>query len=143
MTDPLHGTAAPRPNGHDVGFAQPEADRHSRERLRVLELSGEYDIASVDALQAKLADDSPAPDRVLVVDLSDVTFLDAGCTGRLLSAAAERQVVVVGATGIVARILDLMDPDQQLARRRTLRALTADAVAPAPRTRVRTDRDAR
>lgn len=120
MTDPLHWTPMPHPNGQQLGSVPAVAGRNGREHMRVLELSGEYDIATVDELQAQLSDGSPVSSAVLVIDLTDVTFLDARCTGRLLTVASERPVVVVGASGIVERVLDLVDPDQHLARRRTL-----------------------
>jgi anti-anti-sigma regulatory factor len=84
----------------------------------VLELAGEYDISS-DDLRAALDGQLPGPPGLLVIDLTRVTFMDAGCTGMLLSAASKRQIVLVGATGIVARVLDLLDPDQHLPRYRT------------------------
>jgi anti-anti-sigma factor len=85
----------------------------------VLELAGEYDISTGDDLRAALDGELPAPHGLLVIDLTRVTFMDAHCTGMLISAASNRLVVVVGATGSVARVLEVLDPGQHLPRRRT------------------------
>ena len=117
MTDPADWAATPSPNGNEVGSEDLFRARPDRAHHRVLELAGEYDIAS-DDLRAALDDKLPGPPGLLVIDLTHVTFIDAHCTGMLLNAASKRQVVLVGATGIVARVLDLLDPAQQPPRHR-------------------------
>lgn len=116
MADPVDWLATSSPNAHEVGSADLSRSRHARERRRVLELAGEYDISNDDDLQATLADELASPDGLLVVDLTRVTFLDAHCTGILLSAASKREIVLVGVRAIVARVLDVLDPTHQLPR---------------------------
>jgi anti-anti-sigma factor len=85
----------------------------------VLELAGEYDISTRDDLNAALDRAFADAHGLLAIDLTNVTFMDAHCTGMLISAAAHRRVVAVGATGMVARVMDVLDPGQHLPRRST------------------------
>lgn len=119
MTDSADWAATPSPNGNEAESAHLLRVRPDREGLRVVELAGEYDISTADDLRAALDDAVPGPHGLLVIDLTHVTFIDAHCTGRLLSAASQQRIILVGATGIVARVLDLVDPEQHLPRRRT------------------------
>lgn len=116
MADPADRAATSSPNGHDGGSADLSRPTHARGRYHVLKLAGEYDISNDDDLQATLADELASADGLLVVDLTRVTFLDADCTGILLSAASKREMVLVGVRAIVARVLDVLDPTHQLPR---------------------------
>jgi len=83
---------------------------------RVLELTGECDISTFDELERALTSSlSDSPGEV-VVDLTHVTFIDAHCVGLLISAGAT-SMSVVGASGIVSRVLDMLDPSKQKLRR--------------------------
>ncbi len=53
--------------------------------LPVLAVRGDVDIATKDALQSSLDAMVEAPDRVLVVDLSEVTFIDSTGLGVLVT----------------------------------------------------------
>jgi anti-anti-sigma factor len=121
MTDPTDGAATPGRDGNDVGSRHQLGGCPDGGSVRVLHLAGEYDIATADELQAALDPDQLGAHGLLVVDLTQVTFIDACCTGLLLGAASKRPIRVVGASWIVERVLDLVDPDhQQLPRGHTL-----------------------
>ena len=82
----------------------------STDRVRVLVLSGELDLAAAPRLRARV--DETAPGRALVLDLSDATFIDSAVLKELLRARAEladREVrlVLAGVSAPVRRLLDL------------------------------------
>lgn len=85
---------------------------------KVVEVTGEIDIASAPRLEATFG--SEIADRVrLVVDLSDVSFIDS--TGLRVLIAAHQDLAsrdgrfaVVPGTGPVARLLELTGVDQQM-----------------------------
>jgi STAS domain len=101
MADPidLATTASPIPEDDWTGPSFPAG--HDLNGFRVLELAGEYDFSTDEELQSMLADCNPGPHRVLVLDMSHVTFIDASTAGRLLDASATTQIILVGATGLV------------------------------------------
>jgi anti-anti-sigma factor len=125
MADPidLATTASPIPEDDWTGPSFPAG--HDLNGFRVLELAGEYDFSTDEELQSMLADCNPGPHRVLVLDMSHVTFIDASTAGRLLDASATTQIILVGATGLVARVLDILDSAGHLPRRRTIPGLGA------------------
>jgi anti-anti-sigma factor len=125
MADPVAVATKASPIPFDDGTAPGSPAGHDLNGFRVLELAGEYDFSTAEELRAMLADSNPGPPRVLVLDMSHVTFIDASAAGRLLNASATTQIILVGATGIVARVLDIVDSDGHLPRRRTLPGLGA------------------
>ncbi|GAA1387875.1 MULTISPECIES: STAS domain-containing protein [Catellatospora] len=77
-----------------------------------LHVAGEIDLAVHERLRAALHRVLAMRPRRLVVDLAQVTFLDAGGVGVLVQAAAAAQAAripfrVRGADGIAARVLAL------------------------------------
>jgi sigma-B regulation protein RsbU (phosphoserine phosphatase) len=84
--------------------------------IRVLELTGECDLASRPALVAGLAAATSAGPAALVVDFSKVTYCDASSAGLLIALAGRVPVVLAGATGASARVLDLLAPRAVLPR---------------------------
>lgn len=78
-------------------------------------LSGELDLGAGDDLRAAvLGAITTQPTTSVVVDLADVTFIDAVTVGILLDAhflARQRSVTfrVTGAHGVVQRVLDVLD----------------------------------
>jgi len=86
------------------------AEGASTDRARVLTLEGELDLAAAPQLQARI-DETPSG-RALVLDLSQVTFIDSAVLKELLRARAElaeRDVrfVLAGVAAPVRRLLDL------------------------------------
>lgn len=111
------GVVAPsRPPVAPAGQLQVRSRAHGL--IQILELAGECDLASVEVLREAL--DANSGD--LVVDLTAVTFFDAGSAGLLLAAAHRSRVVVAGSIGITARLLDLLVPRAVLPRYTTVAA---------------------
>ena len=126
MADPVAVATTASPIPFDDGTAPSFPAGHDLNGFRVLELAGEYDVSTDEELQAMLADFNPGPHRALVLDMSHVTFIDASTAGRLLNASATVQIILVGATGIAARVFDILDSDGHLPRRRTVPGLGAE-----------------
>lgn len=85
--------------------------------IRVVHPRGELDIATVDQLDRSLSD-VPVSSHV-IVDLSEVTFVDSVTLSRLVRAArlhesAGSAVVLAGAAGIVQRVLSITQLDAVL-----------------------------
>src|SRR5262245_615959 len=78
----------------------------------VVAVAGELDLATAPAVESALFDASPTGTRHVVVDLTDVTFMDCRALAGLL-AANDRLVRCGGelrvrnAAGIVRRVLEL------------------------------------
>jgi anti-anti-sigma factor len=86
------------------------AEGDSTERVRVLVLEGELDLAAAPRLQARLAE--TASGHGLVLDLSRTTFIDSAVLKELLQARAELaerdvRLVLAGVAPPVRRLLDL------------------------------------
>jgi anti-sigma B factor antagonist len=86
------------------------AEATSTERVRVLTLEGELDLAAAPRLQARVAE--TASGRALVLDLSRATFIDSAVLKELLRARAELserdvRLVLAGVAPPVRRLLDL------------------------------------
>ena len=86
------------------------AEGASTERVRVLMLEGELDMAAAPRLQARV-DETPSG-RALVLDLSRATFIDSAVLKELLRARAELaerdvRLVLAGVSTPVRRLLDL------------------------------------
>ena len=82
---------------------------------RVLALSGECDLATRHVLLGAL-DAGLAGNLVLLVDLSRVAFCDADCAARILDSARSHPLALLGLTGTVRRVFDLLDPSQEVPR---------------------------
>ena len=86
------------------------AEGESTDRVRVLVLEGELDLAAAPRLQARV-DETP-PGRALVLDLSRASFIDSAVLKELLRARAELserdvRLVLAGVAPPVRRLLDL------------------------------------
>ncbi len=86
------------------------AEGDSSDRVRVLVLRGELDLAAAPRLRARI--DETASRRALVLDLSQVTFIDSAVLKELLRARAELgerdiRLVLAGVAPPVRRLLDL------------------------------------
>jgi anti-anti-sigma factor len=82
--------------------------QHGPGTARVV-VRGELDLASADALRTTLAD-AGATARRVVLDLREVTFLDAAATGVLVTAAATGPAtlsILAPVAGAAARFLEL------------------------------------
>ena len=83
--------------------------------LVLLAVSGEVDVTNSPDLHRELARAAHTPNvATVVVDLSRVTFIDAAAVDELAVARRDlartgAEMSVVGATGIVFRVLDLSD----------------------------------
>jgi anti-anti-sigma factor len=84
----------------------------------VLVVSGEIDIASSSLLTEAIAIELDRGHRRFVVDLSDTALIDCATIRALIEAVrplqddAEATVVLAGAGGVVARLLDLLEIDR-------------------------------
>jgi stage II sporulation protein AA (anti-sigma F factor antagonist) len=86
------------------------AEGKSTERIRVLVLEGELDLAAAPRLQARVAE--TVTGRALVLDFARVTFIDSAVLKELLRARAELaardvRLVLAGVAPPVRRLLDL------------------------------------
>jgi anti-anti-sigma factor len=93
-----------------AGFAAPvrEADGPTE-----VSLCGEIDLANASAIQAEVLQACAGPNRVVIVDLQAVTFMDACGIGACLSAqqlARERgrELVFSKPQGVVARVIAVL-----------------------------------
>jgi anti-sigma B factor antagonist len=82
----------------------------STERVRILGLEGELDLAAAPRLRARV--DETESGRALVLDLSRATFIDSAVLKELLRARAELaerdvRLVLAGVAPPVRRLLDL------------------------------------
>jgi hypothetical protein len=93
--------------------------------IRVLELVGECDLANADALAHSLGDALTTHPDTLVVDLTNLTYCDAGSAGQLIDVAGLVPVVLAGTTRGPARVLDLLAPRALLPRYPTVAAALA------------------
>lgn len=75
----------------------------------MLELSGEADIATVGLLGQELAHAATMQRADVVVDLSGLGFCDVASAELILSARRSHLVTLIGATGSVKRVFDLLD----------------------------------
>jgi anti-anti-sigma factor len=86
------------------------AEGQSGERVTVLALRGELDIAAAPRLRARV--DQVAAGRVLVIDFAEATFIDSAVLKELLRARAELaardvRLVLAAVPPPVRRLLDL------------------------------------
>jgi anti-sigma B factor antagonist len=93
-----------------IAMALPYAMEPIGEQITVW-LHGELDLSTMDGLTTVLDESITGPECVnIVVDLNEVTFIDAQTIGALVraykkAAEAERALWIVGATGLVHRVL--------------------------------------
>jgi anti-anti-sigma factor len=78
----------------------------------VIDLHGELDLFSGPDLQARLRAHAQATD--VIIDLTDVTFLDAATARTLAAYARERSVRTIGARPMVRRLFSLARFDEHL-----------------------------
>jgi anti-anti-sigma factor len=86
---------------------------------RVLLVSGQIDVGTVDALADEISDALAQEPETIVIDLSAVGFFGSGGLRTLLEAdgrarASGCRLVVVPGTGVVRRLLDRTDADRRL-----------------------------
>jgi anti-anti-sigma factor len=86
------------------------AEGASTDRVQVVVLSGELDLAAAPRLRARV--DGTASVAALVLDFADVTFIDSAVLKELLRARAELaardiRLVLAGVPMPVRRLLDL------------------------------------
>jgi anti-sigma B factor antagonist len=85
----------------------------------VLSVSGQIDVATVDALAGKIREAIAEEPETVVVDLSAVGFFGSGGLNTLLEAdgrarASGCRLVVVPGTGVVRRLLERTQADRRL-----------------------------
>lgn len=86
---------------------------------RVVRLKGEFDLAGVPAFEHELAREPGPHEGTVVLDMSDVTFLDSSGLRAVLMAdrtvrADGRRCIVVRGSERVARVLELTGVDDRL-----------------------------
>ena len=80
-------------------------------RAALVSLVGEFDIASRDALAQLIANVISDGPRYLIVDMTDVTFLDCGtiaCLIRLRRDDHDFEVIFAGIHGVARRAIDVL-----------------------------------
>jgi anti-anti-sigma regulatory factor len=92
--------------------------RHLEGASRVLELSGEADIATLEMLRRELGLLTAQPRADGVVDVTSLAFCDVSSAHLIVSARRTVPVSVVGATRSVERVFDLLEAlhEQELPR---------------------------
>ena len=78
-----------------------------------LELSGEADIATLALLKRELAQMAAMQPADVVVDVTGLVFCDVASAELILAARRTTPVTVIGATGTVKRVFDLLDALQK------------------------------
>jgi anti-sigma B factor antagonist len=83
-------------------------------------LHGELDLVTVDALRALLAEAAAEVPPKVVVDITDVPFVDVLSLSTILAAAdamreREAPLIVVGASQSVRRLFEILNADDVLA----------------------------
>ena len=91
-------------------------ERRDGDRV-TLAIRGEIDLGSAPVLRASLDDVIAATHPVVVIDLSDVTFMDSTGLGMLAVAHqtlvdAGRRLIVRGAHGVVRRVINVSGLDR-------------------------------
>lgn len=99
-----------------------------------LELSGEADIATLALLRQELAHMAATTPAGAVVDVTDLVFCDVGSAELILVARRTCPVRVIGATGTVKRVFDVLDAlqKQRLPRHRTVSHAPSEALMRTP-----------
>jgi anti-anti-sigma regulatory factor len=77
--------------------------------VSVLVMVGEADLATRSLLERELAG-LGTDHHETVIDVSGLAFCGVDCAQLVLAAAVRATVAVVGATGSVKRVFDLLDP---------------------------------
>ncbi len=109
MLDPAMPRSTPAPGELGVTFGRPAAGQ------AVVAIEGEIDTLTAGALARALDDLVADASAVLVVDLTDVTFLASSGLAVLIRAAheaGERRLRVVSAARAVRRPLEITGSDQ-------------------------------
>jgi anti-anti-sigma factor len=109
----------------DLSSTKLDAYRYDEGPIRVLELYGECDLATGEVLRTALTDALSSNPTMLVLDLTKLEFCDASCAGLVFNAGQQTKVVLAGLAGVVRRLFDVLDPDQQFARFATVGAATS------------------
>jgi anti-sigma B factor antagonist len=112
----------------NFGPTQLDARRYDQGPVRVLELFGECDLVTGEVLRAALADALSTRPKMLVLDLSRVEFCDAAGAGLVFSASQHTRVALARLAGVVRRLFDVHDPDQQLPRYATIGNATSTQI---------------
>ena len=99
--------------------AQIEVERSDHGGIPVLRVRGEIDVASAPQFRAPVLDLMSQPSDTLIVDMSDVTFIDSTGLGVLLDAekrsrAAGKSLRLVVTQPHVRRLLELTGLDEVL-----------------------------
>ena len=87
----------------------------------VVELFGEADLSTRPTLECALTRGLSKGRGAFVLDVSNLTFCDSTCVTAVLEANVDGCLVLAGARGTVARVFDILDPQQSIARYRTPR----------------------
>ncbi len=99
------------PDGLDITIEESDAGH-------VLHVRGELDLASAPQLTAALSDTATSSDVPVVLDLSEVSFIDSSALRALVLAGRElmsagRQLQIGPRSDMVARVLQMTHLDQQ------------------------------
>jgi hypothetical protein len=90
----------------------------------VLALSGEADLATHAVLEGGLAEAAQMKREKLILDVTRLRFCDVGCAELILTTAQTTPLALAGATGIVRRVFEFLDPVERVPRYRGIRGAT-------------------
>lgn len=109
---------APSAKPRSVGGRRMEllAMRRAYRSVSVLTLSGGADSATRPLLETHLIALTSVGDERFIVDVTSLRYCDLGCAEMILAAARTTHVCLVGATGPVRRVFDLIDPQKTVPR---------------------------
>jgi len=91
----------------------------SQGSTQVLAVTGQVDVATIDALAGRIGDAIASEPETVVVDLSGVAFFGSGGLSTLLEAdgrarASGCRLVVIPGSGVVRSLLDRTKAEQRL-----------------------------
>lgn len=110
-------TSPPRADGADTSSNDQVAGRYAHDGYTIVWVRGEIDMATAPALLRELAEAVRAQQCRVIVDLTDVTFMDSTGLSALVLArrravASGGEVRLVGASGMLRKVLRITGLDE-------------------------------
>ena len=99
------GTEVP---GVDQAGPALQVSHEDRGPVRVVALCGEADLATRGVLESQLFQALEPPREAIVIDVTLLTFCDVACADLVLGAGMTRGASLVGASGPVLRVFELV-----------------------------------
>jgi hypothetical protein len=103
------------------------AELRDDEPIGLLRLSGEADLMTREDLRRELLQAETLHPNCLVLDVTELRFCDVGCAELILWSAQRTPIIMVGATGTVERLFQILDPKGTVTRHETYGTLSGPA----------------